>query len=502
MGVMRGTVMPLVGLAAFWTCFRYQGFLVGMFPYGAPLTPAGVTFLLALAALVCAGLARWQALSELLSNHPQKAFAAALPGVLGTLVLACWPAAPEVVRAGASVLIAVGLLACFLMWTGYMATGPHGSEARKLALAVASYACSVACMYASYRLLGSAASTYLAPWRLLLCAGAWLAARQPDGSAAVRDAHADQPVALVDLTDLFLGACVTCILGGTVIRGVIDNGISPAMGVRLLVVVALSAAVLAIVAAARPVSRKLAGGLGGAPADPLSLAFSTCWAVLAFAFLGGTLMYLAGIAATVGAYVATAACSLQLVLFYFLLADRTRRRSVSFVPAFVVYGFAFWALCWLTSYLGVTSVVAGVGALAGNAMVLVATLAVIASGVAALGMLLLRGPSARGAGARASAGSGPAGDMRPAGPGTEGAGADWRRRLDVIERGLVAGYGLTAREAQVAVLYASGYSLGRVAEELGITKGTAQGYSKAVYRKAGVHTKNELVDLCQALGRG
>ena len=61
-------------------------------------------------------------------------------------------------------------------------------------------------------------------------------------------------------------------------------------------------------------------------------------------------------------------------------------------------------------------------------------------------------------------------------------------------------YGFTSREAQVAVLFASGYSLGRVAEELAITKGTAQGYSRSAYRKAGIHSKDELIDLCQLLG--
>ena len=50
------------------------------------------------------------------------------------------------------------------------------------------------------------------------------------------------------------------------------------------------------------------------------------------------------------------------------------------------------------------------------------------------------------------------------------------------------------------MLFASGYSLGRVAEELEITKGTAQGYSRSAYRKAGIHSKDELIDLCQLLG--
>ena len=83
---------------------------------------------------------------------------------------------------------------------------------------------------------------------------------------------------------------------------------------------------------------------------------------------------------------------------------------------------------------------------------------------------------------------------------TAGVDSDRRQRLDVVEDRLIGTYGFTSREAQVAVLFASGYSLGRVAEELAITKGTAQGYSRSAYRKAGIHSKDELIDLCQLLG--
>lgn len=60
---------------------------------------------------------------------------------------------------------------------------------------------------------------------------------------------------------------------------------------------------------------------------------------------------------------------------------------------------------------------------------------------------------------------------------------------------LVGRYGLTYREARLALLFAGGYSLGRAADELGVSKGTAQGYIKAVHRKTGVHRKDDLVDI-------
>ena len=506
--VFRGVVAPFLGLTAFWTCFRYQGFLVGLYPYeslvalGGASAPSSSVFLLALVVFASVALVRWQSMSNLLSQHRRPAALVAVSGVLGAFALAYWPDAPLMAHVAASVMVACGLLTCFLMWTGYLATGPSEAAMHKLLLALFAYPCSVACMYVSFTAWGNDATVHLPPFRLLLCVAAWLLSRQPDGAPAVLDRNAHHPVALVDLTDVFLGACATCILGGTVIRGVIDNGISPAMGVRTVVVLVLSSVALSLVALSIPVARRRGTRrIGGMPVRALDVALPACWAVLAFTFLGGTLLYLSGIAETLGAYVATASCSLQLVLFYILLADKARRLSVSFVPVMLVYGLMFWALCWFASYYGVPWVLArAAGAeeahFFGSVMVYVATMAVLASGVVVLAMLLLRS----GLDPRPSSSSdiGLAGGLlRVQG---EGCGDNRRQRLDAVEDRLVDTYGFTSREAQVAVLFASGYSLGRVAEELEITKGTAQGYSRSAYRKAGIHSKDELIDLCQLLG--
>lgn len=506
--MFRGVVAPFLGLTAFWTCFRYQGFLVGLFPYeslvafGGVRVPSSSVFLLALVVLAGVALVRWPLMSGLLSQHRRSAALVAVSGVLGAFMLACWPGAPLVVHVVASIMVACGLLTCFLMWTGYLATGPTGAAMHKLLLALLAYPCSVACMYVSFTVWGNDATVYLPPFRLLLCVVAWLLSWQPDGAPAVCDYNAHQPVALVDLTDVFLGACATCILGGTVIRGVIDNGISPAMGVRTVVVLLLSAIALSLVVLSVPITRRLeTRRIGGAPVRALDMALPACWAVLAFTFLGGTLLYLSGIAETLGAYVATASCSLQLVLFYILLADKARRLSVSFVPVMLVYGLMFWALCWFASYYGVPWVLArAAGAeeahFFGSVMVYVATMAALASGVVVLAMLLLRsGLDTR---PSSSVGAGLVGG--PLQVQTAGVDSDRRQRLDVVEDRLIGTYGFTSPEAQVAVLFASGYSLGRVAEELAITKGTAQGYSRSAYRKAGIHSKDELIDLCQLLG--
>lgn len=56
-------------------------------------------------------------------------------------------------------------------------------------------------------------------------------------------------------------------------------------------------------------------------------------------------------------------------------------------------------------------------------------------------------------------------------------------------------YGLTAREAEVARCLAQGHSVKRTAQLLFLAPSTVQSYSKTIYRKLGIHSKQELIDL-------
>ena len=60
---------------------------------------------------------------------------------------------------------------------------------------------------------------------------------------------------------------------------------------------------------------------------------------------------------------------------------------------------------------------------------------------------------------------------------------------------VAAQYGLTQRERQTASLVAQGYSFKRVAEKLCVAPATVQGYSKSIYRKMGIHKKDELIEV-------
>lgn len=56
-------------------------------------------------------------------------------------------------------------------------------------------------------------------------------------------------------------------------------------------------------------------------------------------------------------------------------------------------------------------------------------------------------------------------------------------------------FGLTAREAEVAQCLAQGHSVKRTAQLLFLAPSTVQSYSKTIYRKLGIHSKQELIDL-------
>ena len=66
-----------------------------------------------------------------------------------------------------------------------------------------------------------------------------------------------------------------------------------------------------------------------------------------------------------------------------------------------------------------------------------------------------------------------------------------KKALDVIAQR----YRLTERERETASLVARGYTAKRVSEELVIAVSTVQGYNKSIYRKMGIHRKDELIEI-------
>ena len=62
-------------------------------------------------------------------------------------------------------------------------------------------------------------------------------------------------------------------------------------------------------------------------------------------------------------------------------------------------------------------------------------------------------------------------------------------------------YGLTRRELQVLEYLARGRSLRYVANELVLSVNTIDTHTKNLYRKLGIHNRQELIDLCEMAQR-
>ena len=56
-------------------------------------------------------------------------------------------------------------------------------------------------------------------------------------------------------------------------------------------------------------------------------------------------------------------------------------------------------------------------------------------------------------------------------------------------------YGLTKREAEVVTLFLQGRSMSYIAEKMFVSENTIKTHVQHVYRKCGVHSKQELIDL-------
>ncbi len=547
---MRWAVEPalsLVGMSFLWLHLRYQGFLLTLFPEGTTISlfgralPAHSVFVVALCATALVALARWRDVLDALCRHPALvplmailASAAATCGQLGVL-------GGDAGRLIVVLALAPGFVVCFLAWASYLAVG---FDVRKLVVLLLAYPCSVAAMYAPFALRGApsaALSSFMTAgagicWYVLTLllarvgAGRGVRAKTPasggqtdgtEGGAAVGKTEASgrrsssyPAISWLDFIDPLVGATAVFILAGAGIRGVIDRGISPSPSERMAIILAMSALAVVIVLVARAVLNRTAGtGERGTASrgrqrrerrgddrsaqrgcdEPVATPAGdrwfretalVCWMILAFIWFVGTLMYLCGVLPVTGAYLATTSCSLMMAFYYALLAEMCLRRSVNYVPIFLTYGVLFWGVCFFVSYVAVPAVM-DVPAMAlpatgpGGMLVFLLTLLVVAFGVVALALSMLAGDEARAS--RRNSGEWDARGALAADDKSHGA-------------ALVGWFGLTAREAQVVSLYASGYSLGRVAETLCISKTTAQGYVKSAYRKLGVHNKNALVD--------
>ena len=269
------------------------------------------------------------------------------------------------------------------------------------------------------------------------------------------------------------------LLAGSVVRGIADSAVihpDPRRALSLPITGLLVVACVFYALAARRKRRS---------ADSLPFILG-CWIGFAALFFGGIFVFLASDDLALGGSLVVIARSMLEIVLWMLLCDYASHRSDLAVPLFIVGGVFVETLSWAVSYVAVPALVPQTGGTVEPQMLALISIFGLAAVITTVcGVLLVLQSTRRSIAVQESVASRTAeqpevSDERVA------------QRLEISR-------GLTAREAQVALLYARGYSLSKVAEELGVTTSSAQTSIKNVYRKLDVHSKNELIATVAAL---
>ena len=213
-----------------------------------------------------------------------------------------------------------------------------------------------------------------------------------------------------------------------------------------------------------------------------------CWVGFAALFFCGIFLFLVSDDLSLGGSLVVIARSMLEVVLWMFLCDFAHRHRMPVVPLFVLGGVLVETASWAISYVLVPALIpaGGHGATSPQTLALIAIFGLVAVITVACGVLLVL-QSCR----REDEGlpESPAPQPQPVGP-------------DCTAETLERAHGLTPREATVALLYSRGYSLSKVAEEMGVSTGSAQTSIKSAYRKLDVHSKDELIGVVESLQEG
>lgn len=493
--LLRDVAAPLLGMSMFWPMLRYASFVRVLFPPEATVSLAGTTltahaaFLCLLVAVTVGAYLLRAPLARFMAQRWPACAAAMAMGAPGAALALCVREgmAPAQLLWPAGLLAAVGILACYLCWARWLSQAP---TPRATCMVVASFLLSYACFSYSVPLgsfLGSAAGSVVTPLGTALL---WLASGTTNNAASpkVEEASRTGGPSLTQARPLLL-AIGSGLVVGAAVRGIVDLT-APISSVRLATSLAINAAWLAA-ALGLCVVRGRAGRADNAGRDFVERFSLISWAGFALVFLAGLFAFLAlGQTRLGGDLVVASRTAMSIALLMLLCSLAPSLDAADRVKLLLKHGFAIEVASWLLSYVVIPRAIGpdARGTLTPQGFVL----AVLFGAVA----LLLAGFALRLAFSHSGMGTSdmPGKPARDGIQGTEpGNGAACVAAGDQTGR-LVAEGLLTPREAAVVALYSQGLSLGKVAEELCITKSTAQSHIKNAYRKLDVHSRDELIE--------
>lgn len=474
-------VAPLVGMAFFWGYFRYQIVFMVLYPQhttvslGFATIPAHGAFLLTLALLTCAVLILRKPVEHALRARPLACAAVAgIGGTAGALLALAAPAGSGDTHAMllwlSTVLVGGGFLASFLGWAYTLS---RDFSAAQLVVLSASYLLSLV----MFR-LGTVVPRELFPVVVALGSSLlWLV----EARLSQHPEPTPRPSAARALLNPSIWLFAAFLLAGSVIRGIVDCTVLH-MGARR----ALSTPITALLVGACLVYL-LVMRRKGSPGRALPFVLG-CWVGFAALFFCGIFLFLVSDDLSLGGGLVVIARSMLEVVLWMFLCDFAHRRRVPVVPLFVLGGVLVETASWAISYVLVPALIpaGGHGATSPQTLALIAIFGLVAVITVACGVLLVLQSCRREGEGLPEA---PAPQPQPVGP-------------DCTAETLERAHGLTPREATVALLYSRGYSLSKVAEEMGVSTGSAQTSIKSAYRKLDVHSKDELIGVVESLQEG
>ncbi|MBR2834774.1 MAG: helix-turn-helix transcriptional regulator [Coriobacteriales bacterium] len=483
-------IVAIVGLTALWVSFRYQSFLLGVYPPDLPVyffhieLPVISAFRVLTALLAVVVVVLKQHISRLLISYPLVCAILISVGSVGVILALL--VQQGILDSGwlwlSFILLNISLMVAHLSWALLLSQQFGG---RAIILMGIAFLLSIPVPDMSLR--GWDATIYCVAVPLALALQIALAARTPRSSET--PSVTMQTLSNKSQTNCYpANPLVWCLciflLVGSFVRGFVDlnGGIESSIGIWIAFSIAFLFATACVVFGTRYLKDDLDDDTAEKYVNHFVLG---CWAALAVTLIIGILMFLAFEQYALGGdLVVTARSALEVVL-WITLCDYVHRYKVPAIPLFIVCVVLVEVASWLLSYLVVPLVFAVSAPIDVYTFIVTSILLVLGF---ALVFFVTRDSLA--ASKRQSAVLEHTADK----DSQFSVSSDYAIQLILEDT-----YGLTSREAQLALEYANGYSLKKVAEHLGIKQSTAQGYIRKVYPKLGINSKDELVDLIAAL---
>ena len=517
MQILREVVLPFVGMTALWPMFRYASFVRVLYPAGTDIHLGGFAlsahtmFLVMMAVVTLACFARWRSVSSLLASRR-------LPGIVLISLASVASVLAAIAQSGhftAGLLVlsiicaAVGFITSFLVWGSYFV---RTWRTPSLVVLSSSFLASYL-FFSAHGLVGSLAQGWIAACIMpLMSAFSWgLLPR-----ATSFDDQDGTAFSVARCASPLVVAVASLLVVGGVVRGIVDMGRSSSV-LRFQVSLVLSALLVALCVvywrrrerrrALRDSNVSIRQGLGGH--DSLSGFLAVCWAGVSLLFLFGLFLFLVMDDKHFGGDIVIVGRSSMEFILWAVLCNLAAAKRMPPVPVFLAGGMSFMVVSWFLSYVIIPACMSAEvyeGVLTAEAIVLAVMFGLVGVGLLVFGFsAMLRDMGDVPAPVSVSL------DQFSLGEASEGLSCGDSGRSQEVALGphasdrslfdaLMQRGCLTKKEAEVALLYSQGYSLGKVAEQLGMTKATAQSHIKGAYRKLDVHSRDELIEWTRQIG--